>query len=191
MPKIIVAKEDWIKLGYQLFSDSGETGLNVDKMSRLLKCNKSSFYWHFKTKKNFLQALIEHWITQETATVVAKVNKQATPQKRFLTLLEMAFKKDANLDFIFFLKRYAQSDKPTAKIVEQIDLERIDFTSNLLIELGYSKENALLKAGLFYKYLIGYHEMIRYKKQEKNYLQQVLLELNQFIKINGNNKEKK
>jgi len=186
MPKIVASKEDWIKLGYELFSDSGEVGLNVDKMSRVLMCNKSSFYWNFKPKKDFIKSLIEYWISIDTVQIIAEVNQQTNPQNKLLKLIEIAYKKDANLDFIFYLKKYSQSNTSVAKVVEQIDTERIAFVQKLLIDIGYSGKDAALKAGLFYKHLIGYHEMIRYKEQEENYLSQVLIEVNQFISIYDN-----
>ena len=54
MPKIIAKKEDWINLGYRLFAEQGVSGINVENMAKILKVNKSSFYWHFKTKKEFI-----------------------------------------------------------------------------------------------------------------------------------------
>lgn len=47
--------------------------------------------------------------------------------------------------------------------------------------MGHSKKDSMIKAKIFYKHLIGYHEMIRYKKQRNNYVQEVLKEINQFI----------
>jgi len=184
MPKIVATKEDWIILGYQLFTEAGEAGLNVDKMSRQLKCNKSSFYWHFKTKKDFVNCLIDHWIIMDTTEIIAEVNKESSPQKQLLKLIEVAFKEDANLDFIFHLKKYGRSNKQVAKVVERIDKERIAYVVQLLAGLGYPEKEARLKAQIFYKYLIGYHEMIRYKKQKKTYLSEVLTEINQFIQFN-------
>ena len=66
MPKIIATKEDWIKLGYKTFADQGVSGIVVEKMAKVLKVNKSSFYWYFKTKKEFIRQLIMFWKTQET-----------------------------------------------------------------------------------------------------------------------------
>ena len=54
MPKIIAKKQDWINLGYKLFSEKGIAGIVVEKMASILNVNKSSFYWHFKTKKEFV-----------------------------------------------------------------------------------------------------------------------------------------
>ena len=183
MPKIVASKIDWVKLGYKLFSESGEIGLNVDKMSRLLKCNKSSFYWHFKTKRDFIQDLIEYWIELDTTKVIQEVDEQEFPKEKLLRLIEMVFRKDSDLDFIFYLKKYSQKNEAVQVVVDRIDKERIVFVRNLLMELGYSKEQVKIKASIFYKYLIGYHEMIRYKKQKKNYLSEVLVEINQFITI--------
>ena len=51
MPKIIAKKQDWVDLGYRLFSEQGISGIVIEKMSEKLKVNKSSFYLYFKTKK--------------------------------------------------------------------------------------------------------------------------------------------
>ena len=135
MPKIVASKNDWIKLGYKLFSENGEGGLNVDKMSRLLNCNKSSFYWHFKTKQNFISNLIEYWVDIDTTKVKNEVDEQKDPKEKLLKLIKVAFKKDSNLDFIFYLKKYSQKNNNVKKIVEQVDNERILFVSHLLLSL--------------------------------------------------------
>jgi len=48
--------------------------------------------------------------------------------------------------------------------------------------MDFSIAESETKSILFYKYLIGYHEMLRYKKQDKNYIEKIKIELNQFIK---------
>ena len=105
MPKIIAKKEDWIFLGYQLFSEKGMTGIVVEKMAAKLKVNKSSFYWHFKTKKDFLNEIIAFWISKDTNSIIREVESKPIGKQRFDKLLEISFKKEPYLDFIFFLKR--------------------------------------------------------------------------------------
>jgi len=86
-----------------------------------------------------------------------------------------------NQDFIFYLKRYAQKQKRVKSLIAKIDLERIEFIKSLLQEMGYSDGDADIKSSLFYKHLIGYHEMIRYEKQSRDYEKEVKKEINQFI----------
>ena len=82
MPKIIAKKEDWIFLGYQLFSEKGMTGIVVEKMAAKLKVNKSSFYWHFKTKKDFLNEIIAFWISKDTNSIICLLYTSPSPRDR-------------------------------------------------------------------------------------------------------------
>ncbi|MEM1123532.1 MAG: hypothetical protein AAGJ18_24045, partial [Bacteroidota bacterium] len=82
---------------------------------------------------------------------------------------------------IFFLKRYAQKNKEVQRIIDQVDARRLAFTAQLLEENGYSKKEATVKARIFYNYLIGYHEMLRNKKQSKDYLSEVKNDLQHFL----------
>ncbi len=183
MPKIIAKKEDWIILGYKLFSKTGINGIVVEKMALKLKVNKSSFYWHFKTKKDFLDEIISFWISTDTNKIIVKVKTKSIGKEQFNCLIELVFKKEPYLDFIFFLKRYALKDKKIQELIDEVDNQRIEFAKSILMEMGFSEHEAKIKAVLLYKYLIGYHEMIRYKKQSPNYLKEVKKELNQFIKF--------
>lgn len=182
MPKIIATKEDWVLLGYKLFAEQGITSLVVEKMASHLKVNKSSFYWHFKTKSDFLNEIISHWVTSDTNSIISALENIPSPKGRFDKLVELGFKKEPYLDFIFHLKRYAIKNKKIQLLIDEIDNRRMDFTKGLLVEMGFSIDVAEVKSKLFYKYLIGYHEMIRYKKQSNNYIEEVKIELNQFIK---------
>jgi AcrR family transcriptional regulator len=182
MPKIIAKKQDWIFLGYKLFSEQGISGIIVEKMGKKLKVNKSSFYWHFKTKKDFIDEIITHWISLNTNQIISITNSEKLGKEKFIKLIELSFKKELYLDFIFFLKRYAQKHKKIQLLIDEIDTQRIEYTKNILIEMNFSAVEAEIKAILFYKYLIGYHEMLRYKDQSADYMEKIKIELNQFIK---------
>jgi len=181
MPKIVCSKEDWVKLGYSLFANKGIDGLVIEQMAAKLKCNKSSFYWHFKNKTNFLEEIISYWILNETQGVIDYVEARNSPKQKYDAFLDICFQHDPYLEFIFFLKRYAVKSKKHQKIIDEIDQRRLDYTASLYVGLGYSKSKAKVMASVFYKYLIGYHEMHRYRKPNKNHLQMVKKELSYLI----------
>ena len=183
MPKIVAKKEDWINLGYRLFSEQGVSGINVEKMAKILKINKSSFYWHFKTKKDFIDQLILFWISNETERIISLTNSKKTGQQKFKTLFVLVYKQDPFLDFIFHLKRYAIKEKKIQIIIDEIDKKRIEYTYDLLLEMGYSKQDATIKSKLLYKHFLGYHELIRHKKQSSDYQKEIKKEISQFIKF--------
>lgn len=181
MPKIVAKKDQWVKLGYKLFAEMGVRGLNVEKMSTKLKCNRSSFYWHFKTKDEFISEVINYWIKTETDQVILEVEKCKTDKEKLKKFLLIAFKNEPYLEFAFFLKRYAMKNKKVQSIVDEIDKRRLQFTAQLFQNIGYSKQQSKIKANIFFKYLIGHHELIKNKIQPKNYLQPIEKELKHFL----------
>lgn len=183
MPKIVATKDQWVKLGYELFAEMGIQGLNVEKMSNQLKCNRSSFYWHFKTKDDFVQEVINHWIKTETDQVILEVEKCKTDKEKLEKFLLIAFKNEPYLEFAFFLKRYAKKNKKVQSIVDEIDKRRLQFTAQLFKNIGYSKRQSEIKANIFFKYLIGHHELIKNKVQPKNYLHLIKKELKHFLEF--------
>jgi AcrR family transcriptional regulator len=183
MPKIVCSKEDWIALGYSRFSQRGIDGLVVEQMAKKLKCNKSSFYWHFKNKAKFLDKIVAYWIQQETQSVIDYVEARKTPTEKYQAFLEICFQHDPYLEFIFYLKRYAVKSKKHQQIIDEIDQRRLDYTASLFHGLGATKSKAKTMASVFYKYLIGYHEMHRYRKPTKHHLKLVKKELSLLIQI--------
>ncbi len=183
MPKVIATKEDWIKLGFIFFSEKGEAGIVVEKMAKKLKVNKSSFYWYFKTKQEFIAEIVKYWVFSETEQIINTTEKRLKPLDKWNEFLKIAFKNDPYLEFIYFLKRYALKHLIIQNIIEDIDKRRLNFVSELLQEFGFSKRESEIKASIFYNYLIGYHEMIRHKQQNHNYLSKVKQEISHFINI--------
>lgn len=183
MPKIVCSKEDWVRLGYTLFAVKGIDGLVVEKMAAKLKCNKSSFYWHFESKTMFLDEIVTYWILKETQGIIDHVEACTTPKEKYQAFLEICFQHDPYLDFIFFLKRYAVNSKKHQLIIDDIDQRRLDYTAALYVDLGFNKSKAKVMASVFYKYLIGYHEMNRYRKSKNDYLKIVKKELSYLMQM--------
>ncbi len=139
MPKIIAKKEDWINLGYKLFSEQGDTGIIVEKMAKILKVNKSSFYWYFKTKTIFIEELILLLKNNETERIINLTNDKKSGIQRLNMLIALIYKQDPYLDFVFYLKRYARKKKDVQAIIDNIDKQRIEYAKNLLQDIGYSE----------------------------------------------------
>ncbi len=183
MPKVVAQKEEWIKLGFKLFAEKGETGIVVDQMATKLKCNRSSFYWHFNSKEEFIDQVIQFWVEMDTDQIIQLTNNEGATKRKFRKLISLTFRKDPYMDFVFHIKRYALKRKKVQKIIDEIDEKRIQYTEDLISELGISRSKARVQARIAYNYLIGYHEMMRYKDQAPDYAKNVLSDLRQFIHL--------
>ena len=122
------------------------------------------------------------WIEIETKQIIKLTESESSALKKFKLLVTLSYKKMPNQDFIFYLKRYAKKERKTKKLILKIDEQRMAYVKTLLMKMNYSEKDAAVKSSLFYKHLIGYHEMIRYEKQSSEYEHEVKIELSQFIK---------
>ncbi|HNP17128.1 MAG TPA: TetR/AcrR family transcriptional regulator [Fulvivirga sp.] len=181
MPKIVAQKIDWIKLGFKLFAKNGVSGIVIEQMSKQLNCNKSSFYWHFNTKKEFINQLANFWVENETKKIITLTSSEATGIDKLNKLIEVIYKKMPYSDFVLYLKRYAIKDKAISDIIDSVDRQRMDYVYGLLVEIGYSNSDAKIKSSLLYKHLIGCHEIMRYKELDDNYYINVKKEIHQII----------
>jgi len=183
MPKIVAQKIDWLNLGFNLFSRKGPNGLVVEQMAKTLKCNKSSFYWHFKSKEAFIQELVKMWSYNDTQQIIDLAEKVGDITERYHRFIGLVFQKDPYLDFVFYLKRYALKNIQYQSIIDTTDNQRLDYLKSMLLELGVEEQQAEIKSIILYRYLIGFHEMYRYKPLEPGYLTDVKRDIKMMLDL--------
>ncbi len=57
-------QKPWIEYGYKVFAFEGPQGLKIERLSREIGKNKSSFYHHFADLEIFTSLLLDYHITQ-------------------------------------------------------------------------------------------------------------------------------
>jgi len=167
MPKTKVARKEWLDLGVELFADSGQGGINVELMAKKLKCNKSSFYWHFKNRTNFLLELIEHWLTNSSGSIISITYFNNNPVKTFETFLTKSFKDKSRGDLIFHLRKLAHADSRFQEVVNDIDNKRQEYITLMIKNLGYNDNDARVKAQLFLHFFRGWYQVNKYKESSE------------------------
>jgi AcrR family transcriptional regulator len=72
----LLKADTWIKAGYDLLGAEGVAGVKIERLARILKLNKSGFYYYFNTMEGFLRNVHEYHVrtAQEVATQLAYCN---------------------------------------------------------------------------------------------------------------------
>ncbi|WP_201431844.1 TetR/AcrR family transcriptional regulator [Marivirga aurantiaca] len=181
MPTIKVEKEEWLKLGVQKFAVSGADGLNVEQMAKQLKCNKSSFYWHFRSKENFLNDTILYWFEHSIKPFTKELNHENNPAEKFTIFLKLSFQDKSRKDFMFYLRRIAQSNHQLKGLLNSLRAKRLAFTCLLIRDLGYTQEEAEVKAEVLHNFYVGWYEQNKYKSTEQNDINHIIKLVKTFI----------
>ncbi|TYP74641.1 TetR/AcrR family transcriptional regulator [Paenibacillus methanolicus] len=158
MPKIIVTEEQWIQSGIRRFSRDGIDGLVIERMASELGCSKSSFYWYFNDRSEFIAKIVDHWAHVTTQQVMNKADGAEQSEERMIALLTQMFSATRMGDFLFYLRKLGRDNPTYDEVLEQIERTRMEYARQLLIQTGMDPEIAEHKSSLLYHYYLGWYE---------------------------------
>lgn len=160
--EIKLGRQDWVKTGLAVLAESGVEAVRVEPLAKRMKVTKGSFYWHFKDRNDLLDAILAEWVQIDTSSIIERVNQvDADPKTRLLQLFELAVADNgltpglADGRIENAIRAWATSDKKVAELIAQVDEQRLNYTKDLFLEIGFSETEALVRARLAYYSLVG------------------------------------
>jgi len=137
-PKI----QKWLDIGKRRFAEKGSAGIHINEMSEEIGVAKTSFYFFFNNKEEYLNQLFAYWVVVGTTNLIAMVNQIENPTKRFLALGRMIEENLENEYFYFQLKYYCKNNEHGRQFLEESDRQRVAFSTKLFKDAGQSDEQA-------------------------------------------------
>ncbi|MBD6619589.1 TetR/AcrR family transcriptional regulator [Komarekiella sp. 'clone 1'] len=159
-PKL--GRQDWIETGLAVLAESGVEAVRVEPLAKRMNVTKGSFYWHFKDRSDLLDAILAKWIEIDTNGIIERVNQiDADPKTKLLRLFELAIADDGLIPGLAdgslenAIRAWATNDPKVAKLIAQVDQQRLNYTKELFLEIGFPEVEALARARLAYYSLVG------------------------------------
>ena len=147
-------RSDYLIRGLEVLASDGPDALTAARMTRELGVTKGSFYWHFKDRDQFLEALLDYWAEQSTQTVIRNRSYPDDPPARIRAVAEDIVRRDlAGMDP--HIRSWTQYDPRRAKVVASVDKLRFGFLRDLFVAAGYPADDAALRAQCLYRYALG------------------------------------
>jgi AcrR family transcriptional regulator len=157
------SKEDWEEAALQAIAARGLETLSIPEMARSLGVTKGSFYWHFRSLKELIEAALHRWRALDQ-TALDEISRIANARERLIALFRQAMEKtEAHALYI------AMSTVPeAAPIVRSISDRRLKFLIDSYRELGFTRANAQQQALLAYAAYVGALHLRLASKREMN-----------------------
>lgn len=152
----------WIKGALAALADEGHAGLRVETLAKRLHVTKGSFYWHFRDRRDLVDAVLEEWKIGR----IADIHKQtaARPGEEMAALrhtidVYSAGKNRKGLPIELAVREWASRDARVASVVEEVDAERVACAARLFERLGMDPAEAAARSVLLYAYVFGFSLM--------------------------------
>ncbi|WP_371170672.1 TetR/AcrR family transcriptional regulator [Aliiroseovarius sp. 2305UL8-7] len=137
---------DWIQHGFHVLRTEGFVGLKADRMVKDLNVSRGSFYWHFKSLKDFHDALLTAWRNDITEAVIAELRSIPKGKDQLFMLITQVIAAPQELEAS--VRSWARSDSNVAVAVKQVDQLRIDFLTEVFVKNGTALQAARARAAI-------------------------------------------
>jgi len=150
-------RQDWINAAYQVLIEEGVHQVRILNLADRLGISRGSFYWHFKNRADLLDALISTWQQKNTGALVAACRRDTDFTGRMLAIADCWVYEthyDPALDAA--MRSWAQYDAAVYQVVQAEDRKRLAAFQRLFREHGFTSQQAMIRARVFYFTQVGY-----------------------------------
>ena len=161
-------RDDWIEAGLRQMAKSGVDSVRVERLAKVLGISKGPFYWRFSGRDELLAGMLDYWRRAFTLRMIEEVSS-LPPRSRVETLFGKLFNaKAGKLDFMqteSAVRAWAAQDPEAARVVRQVDKQRLASLAKDFHEIGIATEQAERLAHAVYLAGLGLISAHRYTPQ--------------------------
>lgn len=155
-----LTRQDWIDAAIDRLIKSGVDAVRVEPLANSISVSRGSFYWHFRSRRELLEAILDNWREHQTRRIVERIRQdiKLEPIQRLARLRMLPPRTRTSAEAAAFelaIRAWAMRDKLVRRVVDQVDAERVKFTSSLLIDASMPKSESHYWALIGYAYTLG------------------------------------
>lgn len=162
VPRTRLSRADWIDAALSALADGGLVALAVEPLAARLGVTKGSFYSHFASRDELVEATLGRWVASHGRPMFEQLDALPEPSERLRVLFESAV-------------AFAQSDAPSVHVrllrethdprvraaLQHVNDERMAWLADLFAALGHDRAAARRRARISYAAFIGLLQMAR------------------------------
>jgi len=154
-----LARDDWLKAALNQCTAGIDT-VKVAPLAEQLGVTTGSFYWHFKNRRELLEAMLEYWEHEMTDVALDAAKRHpGPPAKRILDLMNTVMSKGlARYDLPIW--QWAQTDACASRVFKRVLKKRFSTAAWMFSEAGFSREQAEIRGRMMAVYMMGESTLI-------------------------------
>ena len=140
--------KDWLSAGFDILEKDGFTKVTIENLCGALNVTKGSFYHHFEHMGDYIVALMDYWLNENTLKIIQNV-EHSQPDKNAAMLRMVAILRHR---LELHIRAWSFSNPYVREVVAKADKLRLDYLTGLMLQTGLdcqsSSEQAMLNIAL-------------------------------------------
>lgn len=161
-----LSREDWLNAAYAAVVEGGFSAVRVLTLAEAIGVTRGSFYWHFGSQGELVNALIDRWCAEETKRMQDFISmRPADPEQALMGWVDALMHSAPGSDFPHMrfglaMRAYARRNAPTAERLAEIDKARMQALMPVFHELAGEPVRARKFAMAYYLALGGLSQVL-------------------------------
>ena len=148
-------RAQWMAAALESLRKGGVAAVRVERLAAGLGITKGSFYWHFRSREELLEAVLAYWSREMTDAEFERIAAlEGGLAVRLLALARDVLEKGMGR-YDPAIRAWARNDRKVAAAVAQVDRRRVRALTRFFEEGGCGADEARTRARLFYTFLLG------------------------------------
>ena len=149
---------DWEIAALDLLAEHGVAAVAVEPLARRLGVTKGSFYWHFASRDELLEATLRRWEEADADTLTGQVERIADPRERLVELFRRTSREMRS--HVIYSALLKALDHPAVRpVMQRLSQRRIQYLALAFKALGLNRRDALDRARLAYSAYAGFLQL--------------------------------
>jgi len=152
-----LSKEDWLQEGFKILTEFAQNKLRILYLCERLKVTRGSFYHHFTSIENYVEALVRQWELESTRQFIEAADREGSAQGRMDVLNKLVLEKDQSIEAA--IRSWSFYQPIVKQYLARVDKTRIAYLTDIMEGMGYTRKEASIMAEMEYALLIGVQHM--------------------------------
>jgi AcrR family transcriptional regulator len=157
---------DWEQAALDVIAEQGVAAVAVEPLARRLGVTKGSFYWHFGTRDELLEATLRRWEQADAENLVGQVDRINDPRQRLVELFRHTSREMRS--HVIYSALLKALDHPAVRpVMQRVSQRRIQYLSVAYRALDLSRRDATDRARLAYAAYVGFLQLMLQLKLQR------------------------
>lgn len=153
-------RDGWIETALAVLVEQGVEAVQITQLAKRLDVTRGSFYWHFASREELLDALIAEWRARNSDVMLNALAESDGLQQGILDLFAVWVdhtRFDPELDQA--VRDWARRSEPVRESVAQEDTNRVSAIAAFYSRHGFAKAEAFIRARIIYFTQVSYYAL--------------------------------
>ena len=156
----LLTRDAWIEAALAVLIENGVHAIQITDLSKRLNVTRGSFYWHFESRDELLDALVAEWRARNTSVMVEALANSETLESGILDLF-LVWVDDSRFDpkLDQAIRDWSRISAPLLDMVRSEDDERVGSIAAFFERQGYDSIEAFVRARVIYFTQLSYYAL--------------------------------